>query len=156
MGRVVTVQLKCPGCEKTVRLRPGGSGREACPGCARKLPLTQTPALRERGVLERCAGCGEHRLFRQKDFNRKIGLAIVLGSAAVSLALLPFSPLSAYGVLFALTLVDLGMYWRLPEVVICYRCRAQHRGCAPESPVKGFDLLTAELVDHQARQERDT
>lgn len=104
-------------------------------------------------MLERCIACGEYRLFRQKDFNRKVGLGVVAGSAALSLALLPFSPLLAYVVLFTLALVDLGLYRILPEVVICYRCHARHRGHAVESPVKPFDLLTAELVDKQVREE---
>ena len=111
------------------------------------------PICRANTRKERCIACGEYRLFRQKDFNRTVGVGVVAGSAILSLALLPFSPLLAYVVLFTLALVDLGLYRILPEVVICYRCHARHRGYAVESPVNPFDLLTAELVDKQVREE---
>lgn len=100
-----------------------------------------------------CAHCGEARLYRQKDIDRRKGLAVVAAGAVVSLALLPFSPLAAYGVLGGLAVVDVWLYRRLPEVAICYRCRAEHRGLDPESPIAPFDLLTLEMVDRQNLRE---
>ena len=92
---------------------------------------------------------------RSKRTRRRKGALVILGSAGVSLALLPFSPLAAYGVLGALALVDLGLYRMLPEMVLCYRCKARHRGCGPQRHVEPFDLLTAEVVDNQLRREEE-
>jgi hypothetical protein len=105
--------------------------------------------------LDRCVCCGETRLYRQKDLNRNVGLAVVVGSALLSLALLPISPVAAYAVLFLLALVDFAVYRMLPEVIICYRCKAQHRRCGPQKQVEPFDLLTAEVIDQQVRDQQE-
>lgn len=142
------VALDCPACRRPIRVRLAET--PTCPSCG----ATLRPFLPARpDVLERCAGCGEHRLYRQKDLDRRVGVAVIVGSAALSLALLPVSPLLAYAVLFLLALVDLGLYRMLPEVIVCYRCKAQHRGFARGTEVGPFDLLTAEVIDEQERRE---
>jgi hypothetical protein len=106
-------------------------------------------------MLERCVACGEHRIYRQKDFNRRAGLVVVIAGMAISLAVLPFSPMGAYGVLFGMAIFDGILYWRLPEVAICYRCKAKHRGWSGDSRLEPFDLLTADLIDQQVRDSAD-
>jgi hypothetical protein len=142
------LRFTCAGCGS--RVDAGALDADArCMACGRVRPPVASEALRARGILDRCAVCGDARLYRQKDLNRKLGLAVVVTGAIASLALLPWSVLGAYGVLGALALLDLALYRRLPEVAICYRCHAEHRGYAPQSPIEPFDLLTLELVDHQ-------
>jgi hypothetical protein len=143
------VNVDCPGCSKTLSFP--AKGETVCGECGHR--LRRQAASGDTGILERCAACGEYRLYRQKDLNRNVGVAVVLGSAALSLAMLPVSPAAAYAVLFLLALVDFGLYRRLPEVIICYRCKAQHRGYAPESQAEPFDLLTAEVIDQQVRDQ---
>ena len=150
----VTVQRKCPDCQADWKDSLTGAESAHCPRCNRAPELTILESLKTKGILERCMACGEYRLYRQKDLDRRVGVAVVVGGAAVFLALVPFSPLAASVVLFALALVDLGLYRLLPEVIVCYRCQARHRGFAPESPAGPFDLLTADVVEHQIRQER--
>ena len=152
------VELDCPRCSRSVtwRVADGEASRPCAGGCGWVLhPIVPDPLARA-ALLERCVSCGEHRLYRQRDFNRKVGLLVVLGGALLSLALLPVSPLWAYGVLFLLAAVDLAMYLRLPEVAICYRCQARHRGFSGDSRLDPFDLLTQEMVDHQEKRERDS
>jgi DNA-directed RNA polymerase subunit RPC12/RpoP len=152
----VRAEVECPGCSKRFTFHPGQmTGAEpACGDCGRGLDLAVKGWSSEAGSLERCLACGEYRLYRQRDINRKVGLAVVLGGAGVSLALLPFSALAAYLVLFALAGIDLVFYLMLPEVVICYRCGAKYRGFPRGSKIEPFDLLTAEMVDHQVREEK--
>jgi len=141
----------CPQCEADLSFS-AGDGAVTCGTCRHVTTLAAPPAGE---TLQRCVMCDEQRLYRQKDLNRNRGLAVVVGTAAVSLALLPFSPLAAYAVLFLLTLVDLALYRRLPEVILCYRCKAQHRHCGAQIQVEPFDLLTAEVIDNQIREQRE-
>ena len=60
-----------------------------------------------------------------------------------------------FSLLFLLTLVDVALYRRLPEVIICYRCKAQHRRCGAQAQVEPFDLLTAEVIDNQIREQKE-
>ncbi|MGD8375281.1 MAG: hypothetical protein PVF68_04005 [Acidobacteriota bacterium] len=154
MARGFSVELRCRNCDAALRLLPLDGPAPPCPGCGAVRDLRLPEALRERGVLERCAACGDPRLYRQKDFPRSLGLAIVVAGMAASLAVLPFSPLGAYAVLFGMALLDGIVYLLLPEVAICYRCGARHRGWDPSVRPAPFDLLTADLVEHQRRQAR--
>ena len=145
------ITVHCPQCEACLSFSTG-NGTATCDACRHVMTL-EPPA--GGSILCRCVVCGEHRLYRQKDLHRNRGLAVVLGTAAVSLALLPFSPMAAYGVLALLTLVDVALYRRLPEVILCYRCKAQHRRCGAQAQVEPFDLLTAEVIDNQIREQEE-
>ena len=147
------VRLDCPTCKAPMSFSVGAAPvPAACSACERSIsPFAPTVE----NVVERCAACGEYRLYRQKDLNPRVGLAVILSSAVISLALLPFSPLAAYAVLFLLAAIDLGLYRMLPAVIICYRCQAKHRRFAPQTKIEPFDLLTADLIDQQLREQGD-
>lgn len=152
MAYALRLEIDCPDCGHRRILRPLDGALEPCEACGHHLNPVISEPLAQHGVLEGCVACGEHRLYRQKDFNRRAGLLVVVGGAAASLAVLPFSPLGAYAVLFGMAIVDALLYRRLPEVAICYRCKARHRGYDGSSRPEAFDLLTAELIDHQIRE----
>lgn len=96
------------------------------------------------GPLERCLRCGSERLYVQKDFNRTLGLAVFVVAALLSLPTWGLSLLVA-------TVIDLGLYFLLGDVTICYGCNTQHRGFA-KNPAHGpFDLHVAEAIDNQPR-----
>lgn len=154
MARGFEVELRCRNCDGALRLLPLDGPTPPCPGCGTAPDLRLPEELRARGVLECCAGCGDARLYRQKDFPRRLGLAVVVAGMAASLAVLPFSPLGAYAVLFGMALLDGIVYLLLRDVAICYRCGARHRGWNPGVRPAPFDLLTADLVEHQRRQAR--
>ncbi len=145
------VTVHCARCEARLSF-PAGGGAATCAACRHVMTLEAPPSG---DILSRCVVCGEYRLYRQKDLHRVRGLAVVLGTAVLSLALLPFSPMAAYGVLLLLTLVDVALYRRLPEVIICYRCKAEHRRCGAQAQVEPFDLLTAEVIDNQIREQEE-
>jgi LSD1 subclass zinc finger protein len=147
----MNITVHCPQCDSRIRF-PGTDRAVTCDACRNVLSPTPLP---EGGTLGKCAVCEEQRLYRQKDLRRNQGLAVVLGTAAISLALLPFSPAAAYAVLFLLALVDFALYRRLPEVIICYRCKAEHRRCGEQAQIEPFDLLTAEVIDNQIRRQEE-
>ena len=61
-------------------------------------------------------------------------------------------PLLTYLVLLVSALLDMVLYYRVPEVTICYRCLSQIRGAGsnPDSRFHPFDLAVGERY----RQER--
>jgi hypothetical protein len=80
-----------------------------------------------------CAICGCRDLYTQKDFNRKLGLAIV----ALGAVLAPFTKLIS---LFVCALIDLILYRLLPFITVCYRCKAIFRGFPDNQDHQGFNL----------------
>jgi len=99
-----------------------------------------------RDPLEVCLACGSNRLYTQKDFNRKLGLAVVIVGAVLS----PWT----YGLsLVACMGIDYALYYFVPEITVCYACDAIHRGFAHNPAHRAHDPLLAERFRREARQE---
>lgn len=82
--------------------------------------------------------CGAAHLYRQKDFNRKWGLALV--------ALGVIFAYWTYGIsLVVVTLLDWVISRRVKEVATCYRCQVVFRDTPLIADVAPFDL---ELQDY--------
>jgi hypothetical protein len=96
--------------------------------------------------LERCPICQGYEFYRQRDFNRRLGVALVI--LGVILAW-PTRGLS----LLVVALVDLGLYALLPRITICYRCDAIFRGLPADAPGGDFDLATADKYRHIRAEE---
>lgn len=121
----------------------------ACQRCGHRCPpapgaLTADGGLRD--PVDRCIACGSSRLFVQKDFNRRLGLAIVLVGAALS-------PWTYGGSLVVCLLIDYALYFVVPEVTVCYGCDAIHRGFQHNPAHRAHDPLLAERFGREARQE---
>ena len=96
--------------------------------------------------IEFCVSCGSKRLYSQKDFNRVLGVGIVVIGAVLS----PWT----YGLsLVACMAIDYGLYYLVPEITICYACDAIHRGFAHNAAHRAHDPLLAERFRRKARQE---
>ena len=120
-----------------------GAGALACPGCDLERPVagagwSDEPGLRRVDV---CPLCGCEHLYRQRDFNRALGCALV----AVGALLVPWT----YGLsLVVLGLVDLALYYRLPESVVCYRCDTVYRDAVPTARQQPVNLLKHDVVKY--------
>ncbi|MDH3746280.1 MAG: hypothetical protein OES47_14370 [Acidobacteriota bacterium] len=99
--------------------------------------------------VTRCGVCGCEHLYRQRDFNRAWGCALV----ALGAALVPWT----FGLsLLLLALVDLIFYLRLPESVVCYKCDTVYRDARPRPRQVEFDLLKHDVIKYgKAWQEVD-
>lgn len=96
--------------------------------------------------LTRCLSCGSERLFVQKDFNRKLGVAIVVAGAVLS----PWT----YGAsLLVCMLIDYGLYYLVPEITVCYGCDAIHRGFQHNPAHRAHDPILAERYRRKAHAE---
>ncbi|HET6277243.1 MAG TPA: hypothetical protein VFG08_00520 [Candidatus Polarisedimenticolia bacterium] len=141
----MSVAFVCNACEAPVYARlDGTTGEIACAACGQRHLLQGIMPDRPAGTLERCMRCGLDRLYVQKDFNRKLGLAVFAVAALLSV---PTWGLS----LVVATLIDLGLYFLLGDVTICYGCSTQHRGFARNPAHGAFDLHVAEAIDNQPR-----
>ena len=144
--------FECPGCHAIDRVSSAESaGMAICRGCGRERPLRAGSC--DDGGLCSCTVCATTDLYLQKDFPQGLGLAIVVLGFAVSTVFWYYDmPAPALGVLLISALVDMVLYYLVPDVTICYRCLSQHRGPGsnPEGRFRPFDLAVGERY----RQER--
>lgn len=141
-----SIEWRCPECE-----RPGLQELEEtsvldCTHCD-NVQTYDAAALTDDGTvaepLEACVVCGYERLFAQKDFNRKIGLIIVIIGAALS----PWT----YGLsLLVFMGFDYALYRFVPEITVCYGCDAIHRNFEHNPLHKAHDPLLADRYKREA------
>jgi len=144
--------FECPQCHAVGSVAGVESAPTAsCPGC--KQPRALRREAFDEGGLASCSWCGTHDLYIQKDFPQGLGLAIVIAGFAVSTVFWYYEmPIPAYLVLLASALLDMVLYYKVPDVTICYRCLGQYRGAGanPGGRFHAFDLAIGERY----RQER--
>jgi hypothetical protein len=91
--------------------------------------------------VERCWLCGNGEFYIQKDFNRRLGLTIVVGSALVIFLIMLFKGhLVGIYCLLAVALADWVAYQLRPEVTVCYLCQTIYRGFPLNPAHSGFYL----------------
>ena len=96
--------------------------------------------------LTTCPHCGCRDLFVRKDFPQKTGLSVVViaGVAFLVLAARRGTFYLGVWVLVAAVAVDALLYFFVPKVTTCYRCRADFRGMPPNPDHGPFELAVAE------------
>ena len=138
------INLRC-GCGNGVFLE---AGKGACSRCGKAYTAGHLPSAGE--ALSACALCARRDLYRQRDFNRRLGVAIAtaacLGAFVVFLMDRWFLGL---GILVGAALLDLALYLALDEVVVCYACGAIHRGYRADPALQRYNLMLADL--HEKR-----
>lgn len=82
--------------------------------------------------LHMCYICGRKDFYQQKDFNRKIGVLLFIIAALLSVW--------TYGIsLIILYLIDLFLFSRLGNVVVCYKCQTIYRNVSNLSGIQPFN-----------------
>jgi hypothetical protein len=108
-----------------------------------RLAWVEEPIRLERlttgGGLEGCLACGHPELYTQRDFPRAIGFAVVVVAAVLA-------PFTHYLSLLAAAALDAILYRFARSVLVCYSCRARHRGFASEPRHPRHDLGIAERL----------
>lgn len=100
--------------------------------------------LSDSGGLTGCLACGHPELYSQKDFPRGPGLWIVILAALLA-------PFTWYLSLLVAALLDASLFLLASSVVVCYACRAQHRGFHPSPRHPRFDHTIAERLRYGER-----
>ena len=144
------IVARCPKCEAGL---PVGAteapGSIKCGRCGRTIPLSFTAALRGDTRVDVCPVCSGSEFHIRKDFDPKIGLAVVIIGAVTSAILYWFGEdLAAYSILALAALVDLVVYGRLGDVTVCYRCHSEFRGKYQRTATP-FDLHTADVLEQE-------
>jgi DNA-directed RNA polymerase subunit RPC12/RpoP len=136
VSRAPEIAFRCSGCQGEATAGLDGVGR--CGGCGAETRLTLSASIRERRIVDECPACQGRQLYVQRDFNQRAGLAVVVVGAVLA----PFTPY--YSSLVVAALIDAGLYLVLPEIAICYRCKAHFRGFQRNPEHQPFDLHTEE------------
>ena len=142
------ILARCPGCDTALPLSAADAPSAIrCGRCGREIPLSESDAVREDRAVDRCPVCGGADFYVRKDFNPRVGLAVVIAGALVSAVFYWFGrDLVAYGILASAALIDLVVYGRLKDVTVCYRCHTEFRGVY-ERHAGAFDLHTADVLE---------
>jgi DNA-directed RNA polymerase subunit RPC12/RpoP len=109
------VQFTCDECGSGIEVLPDAqSSAIKCEICSHTQPVNFTMA-HEAGDLEICPSCSRKDFYKQKDFNRKIGVALFVVAAIASIW--------TYGLSFPVAFaIDYFLFKKLSWVVICYKC----------------------------------
>ena len=140
------LEWRCPLCLKPSQQDLDDATGLDCPHCSYAQPFSAcavTPSETLHDPLECCVVCAYDRLYAQKDFNRKIGLAIVVVGAVLS----PWT----YGASLLVCMgLDYGLYRFVPEITVCYGCQAIHRGFEHNPLHRAHDPLLADRYRREA------
>lgn len=106
-------------------------------------PTTSPPAGQR---LSRCPVCGCADLFIRKDFPQKLGLSIVIIAGVAFLWLAASRSRFYLGaiVLLVAAVIDAALYWFVPKMTVCYRCRAEFRDAPINPEHEGYELAIGE------------
>ena len=129
---MMEVTLTCIECGSGINIHPDKNASEAiCPICQKSNPVKFNEQM-ENGHLEDCPSCQRKDFYKQKDFNRKIGVILFIIAAILSIF--------TYGISFiVLYLFDLILHKKLGDVAACYKCNTLFRKVKNINDIPGFD-----------------
>jgi hypothetical protein len=113
--------------------------------------LQPLPASLTSADLSACPLCGNHELYKKKDFPHWLGLSILTVAGLVFMVAQYFYlPYVAWTVLIGSALLDSAVYLWVGDAVVCYRCGVHYHGVVPSAAHHPFEIGVAERY----RQER--
>jgi DNA-directed RNA polymerase subunit RPC12/RpoP len=146
----VQILAKCPTCDAGLPVDAAEAPTAIrCGRCGCEIPLTISEDVGHDARVDACPVCQGREFYTRKDFDPKIGLAIIIIGASASAVFYWFGrDLIAYSLLAAAALVDLVVYRRLEDLTVCYRCHTEFRGAYPRTAA-AFDLHTADVLEQE-------
>lgn len=129
---MMEIQITCNQCGSSIEVIPEvGASKVQCEVC-QHVHSVQFSADHEAGILKECPVCTRMDFYKQKDFNRKIGVILFVIAAILSIW--------TYGLsLVVLYLLDLLLFRKLSLVAICYKCRTNFRKIKNFDQIRDFD-----------------
>ena len=142
------VSVYCSECFARIELPPpreAPSGSVACPSEHSSISFSHSEAVKAGSRVDVCSRCSSSALFSQKDFDQRLGCAILAAGAAVALLVSwRFGGVWFVPVLLLVAAADLVLARRVAPVVICYRCDAEYRGVVDGGGTRPYDPHVAE------------
>jgi DNA-directed RNA polymerase subunit RPC12/RpoP len=147
---MMQILARCPKCDAGLPVAADAAPpRIACGRCGEEIPLHVSEPLQADREVDRCPVCAGAEFYIRKDFDPKVGLAVVAVGAVISAVFYWFGrDLVAYSILGAAALIDLAVYGRLKDLTVCYRCHSEFRGSYPRT-AQAFDLHTADVLEQE-------
>lgn len=144
------ILAKCAKCGAGLSVgAPEAPAAIKCGGCGSEIPLEISDAVRADRGVDRCPVCAGADFYIRKDFDPKIGVAVVVVGSVISAIFYYFDrDALAYAVLAGVVLIDFIVYRFLKLVTVCYRCHTEFRGAYPRT-AGGFDLHTADVLEQE-------
>jgi len=144
------ILVRCPKCNAGLPIGASDSSAQiACGACGREIPLDVSEEIRADRAVDRCPQCAGADFYIRKDFDPKLGVAVVAAAAIISGGCFFYGrDAIAYGVLASAVVLDLVIYRFLGTVTVCYRCHSEFRGRYPRT-ASGFDLHTADVLEQE-------
>ncbi len=129
---MMSVQITCSHCGSSIEVHPDVKADKVQCGVCQHVHDVKFNADHEAGLLKECPVCARQDFYKQKDFNRKIGVALFIVAAILSIW--------TYGLsLVALYLVDIFLFKKLAMVAICYKCKTNFRSLSNMSEIRDYD-----------------
>ena len=140
------VVFACPQCDAPAQARLNAPIDWHCPECQHTLHLEPPDA-----ALSACRICGNHELYKKKDFPHGLGMAIlVLACAASFVTYNWYEKWLTWAILIGTAVFDGLLYLWVGDVIVCYRCNAHYHGFPTASGHEPHELTIGERY----RQER--
>ena len=129
---MMEVQITCSQCGSSVDVHPDLNAQKGSCDICQHVQEVKFNQDHIDSVLKDCPVCTRQDFYKQKDFNRTIGVALFVVAAILSIW--------TYGLsLVALYLVDLFLFRKLAMVAICYKCKTNFRKLANMSDIRDYD-----------------
>ena len=125
---MLSVTFGCPQCGRGVETAPGST--VVCGHCGATAELPPHDGK----LIEQCLACGCEELYRHRDFNQKLGIVLL------ALGIFLWWLLGSFWPMVAAAGIDLLLFLTLPDVAICYDCKAHHRDFSNIATLPKFDL----------------
>jgi uncharacterized protein (DUF983 family) len=111
-----------------------------CPACDHRLHVNAAEP-----ALPACAVCGNHEIYKRKDFPQWLGMSILLVAVVLStVTYYSYQKWWSWSFLIGSAIIDGVMYLMVGDVLVCYRCEAQHRGCTTTESHQPFEITIGE------------
>ncbi len=128
----MNVTITCENCGSGINVIPDQKASQAKCEICEHLTDVKFTEQDEASNLCQCPVCSRKDFYQQKDFNRKIGVALFVIAAIASIW--------TYGLsLVALWLVDLILFRKLGNIAICYKCQTIFRKVSNIDKIRPFD-----------------
>src|SRR5262249_22128239 len=96
-------------------------------------------------ALPTCSVCGNHELYKRKDFPHGLGMAILVVALVLSVVTYyAYEKWLTWVLLIGSAIIDGVMYLMVGDVVVCYRCEAHFRGFAATNAHHPFEISIGE------------
>ena len=137
-----SLAYECDTCGNFKIYSAENSPKIICASCDKKLGTVS-----ENWSLENsCPFCNCKSYYKRKDFNQILGAGIIILGGILSI-------IYNYFILMGFALLDILLYYIVPDVAVCYQCSAELRGFHGMEKLEVFDHHTAELYQYTQNEE---